>query len=166
MAIGGRKPTPASIKRLRGNPGKRPIADEPDVAKAEPTIPETLSESAKEVWRALAPELVRAGVLSAVDGGLFACYCTAIADFDKANDVLTREGYLVESPNGYQVQHPMLAIRKNAAREIARIAPEFGLSASSRTRVHVQPPPREPNRFARFFGSPDDDASPLRKKKA
>ena len=125
-------------------------------------MPATLCDGAKEVWRALAPELVRAGVLSTVDGGLFACYCTAIADFDKANEVLVREGYLVESPNGYQVQHPMLAIRKNAAREFARIAPEFGLSASSRPRVHVEPR-RDQNKFAKYFG---DEAFLFGKKRA
>ena len=154
MAIGGRKPTPAALKRLRGNPGRRPIAPEVKACAGEPPMPATLSDGAKDIWRTLAPELVNMGVLSIVDGGLFACYCTALADFNAANEVLAREGYLVESPNGYQVQHPMLSIRKNAAREIARIAPEFGLSPSSRTRVHAEPPTPadEQAKHERYFG--------------
>lgn len=151
MALGGRKPTPAAVKKLRGNPGHRPIAPSAEAPAGRPKMPKGLSRGARAVWRQLAPELVRMGVLSIVDGGLFATYCTAVADFDEASQHLSEEGYVIKSPTGYPLQNPWLSIRKNAAREIARVAPEFGLSASARTRVHVDPPAQPTDADERFL---------------
>ena len=55
MATRGRKPKPTAIKRLEGNPGKRPLnIYEPKPLKKAPTCPDWLDEEAKREWRRLA----------------------------------------------------------------------------------------------------------------
>src|SRR4051812_32697332 len=56
----GRKPTPAALKLIQGNPGKRPIRQEPQPERGDlPEPPEFLAEDAKAEWRRVAPELYR-----------------------------------------------------------------------------------------------------------
>jgi phage terminase small subunit len=75
----GPPPSPNVIKLLRGNPGKRRIADEP-----KPQIPECVPEPplfitgyAADEWYRVAPELHVLGLLTVLDVMPFAAYCQA-----------------------------------------------------------------------------------------
>jgi len=57
----GRKPKPAVIKLLEGNPGKRPIPPEVE-ATGEPFMVELLEGKALEWWDRNIPQLVSMGV--------------------------------------------------------------------------------------------------------
>ena len=49
---GGRKPTPTTLKELKGNPGRRPLNEaEPKPAARLPSPPAHLSRSARREWR-------------------------------------------------------------------------------------------------------------------
>lgn len=72
----GRKPIPAMIRLLRGNPGKRPIPNEPKFAPGA-RCPAWLDKHARRVWDRCASELESRGMLAAVYGEILADYCLA-----------------------------------------------------------------------------------------
>ena len=58
MAMKGRKPKPTSIKKLEGNPGKRPFnANEPKPNKPHRNVPTGLLPDAQDEWKRLAASL-------------------------------------------------------------------------------------------------------------
>jgi len=147
----GRKPKPTTLKRLAGNPGKRPLRDPVKAALGIGSPPSSLPKAAKTIWRKLAKQLDEMELLARIDAGAFTVYCQALSEMHEANQHLETEGYFVKSPNGHMIQNPWLAIRKNAVKDIAKFAPEFGLSPVSRERLHVTPDPsarRKGNPFA------------------
>jgi P27 family predicted phage terminase small subunit len=97
MAKRGRRPKAAAIKRLHGNPGRRPL----DVTdQAAPTIdvpgpPKVLTEAAAEYWRHYAPLLVQAGKLSPLDYGALSAYCQTLADWEREREKINETGFVV-----------------------------------------------------------------------
>ena len=78
MAKTGRKPKPSALKRLEGNPGKRPLNElEPIPPVTGLTCPKHLLPEAKKEWKRLAPILMGMGLLTAADAVPFEGYCTA-----------------------------------------------------------------------------------------
>jgi phage terminase small subunit len=61
----------------------------------------------------------------------------------------------VKTPNGYLAHSPYLAIATRATEQLVRILVEFGMTPSSRSRIHVPGPSGggggDPQ-FDRFFG--------------
>jgi P27 family predicted phage terminase small subunit len=139
----GRKPTPTHLRALRGNPGKRTARRRepaPPPPPAAPTPPRWLDPKARRVWRTLAPELHTLGLLTPLDLDAFAAYCLARARWKEAEDQVAKKGEVVKSPNGYPIQNPWLAIANRAAKQMADLAGEFGLTPSARTRIDAKPP--------------------------
>lgn len=68
MAKRGRKPKPTALKKLEGNPGKRPLNElEPMPRVSMLRCPNWLEPEAKKEWRRLAPVLIDAGILTGAD---------------------------------------------------------------------------------------------------
>jgi phage terminase small subunit len=111
------RPTkPTALKIIQGNPGKRPLnRHEP-----RPTLgckrPKFLKGRAARIWDEYAPELERIGVLTAVDGHLFAAWCTLAAELE------TQAG---------KMSAPRIA-------QMRMLAAAFGLEPSSRARLVVK----------------------------
>jgi P27 family predicted phage terminase small subunit len=141
----GRKPLPSNVVRLRGNPGKRRLNDaEPRPGPATPTCPAYLGAEARKEWKRLSKELASLGLLTRLDRGLLAAYCQAHALWVEAVASIERYGTMVKSPNGYPMPSPYVAVANRQVDIMVRIAAEFGLTPSSRTRIRVGD------------GSPDD----------
>jgi len=176
----GRKPTPTRLKELLGNPGKRPLnGAEPRPDATAPKCPDWLDGAAKRKWGALAPELARLGLLTAIDGDALAAYCQAWAEFRQATETLRREGRYVKSGGkvvekagekagddgkptyevlGAQlVPHPAVAQQRSAWAAVRAFASLFGLDPSSRSRLKVTPPEKaDPfDQFLRGAGTPN-----------
>lgn len=82
----GRPKIPTAVKRLNGNPGKRPLPEnEPEPDRTPPTCPAWLTAEAKREWRRVAPELERLGLLTCVDGAALASYCQSYARYVQAD---------------------------------------------------------------------------------
>ena len=119
-------PKPTAMKILQGT--ARPDRMNPDEPTPElgavppPWLP---SEGpARAAWDRLAPGLVRAGILTKIDGEALGLACLALEEFLAAR----------EDAAGWR--------RADAAwKRYAVILREFGLTPSSRTRVHAVPPP-------------------------
>jgi len=139
----GRKPEPTRLKILRGNPGKRALnAGEPDVplASALPAPPEHLGEDARLEWLRVGPELLAAGLVTALDTSALAGYCSAYGRWVEAERSIKKHGVLVKSPSGFPMQSPYLAIANKALEQMTKLLTEFGMSPSSRSRVTAAAP--------------------------
>jgi len=113
------------------------------------TCPVWLSATAKAEWRRRAPELSRLGLLTDLDVAQFAAYCQAYARwvrFERRLEALmrTRDGELVETPNGFQQPHVMVKMAKDAADTMRRFAALFGMSPSDRASLSMPLDPTAP----------------------
>lgn len=137
-------PKPTAIKRLEGNPGKRPLNEhEPQPAVGCP-MPEWLPPGAQAYWKKYAPELEAIGVLTRVDESQFAAFCCACWDFEYAvRQMKPKKGKpnpkMQDTRTGYEQISGWETVRRRAADEIRKFGAEFGMSASSRTRIQAQP---------------------------
>ena len=173
MGKRGPQPKPTNVRRLEGNPGKRPLNDqEPEFSADGVDPPVWLTGDALAEWERTAPELVRAGVLTVVDVPLFAAYCQACEDYvyylrrskelaglagemgfqDRgSNPSMATRGLM---NNGKQVyKSPIETLRREAFEAMVKAGSRFGLSASDRTAIKVDVPVQE------------DELSVYRKKK-
>ena len=141
----GRKPKPTVLKKLLGNPGRRPLNEqEPKPPVGAPERPRWLSPEAKRYWNLLVAKLVKVGILADVDIGILANHCTALEDLAKARRALKKKGHVVDTPFGPK-KNPWVTIGEKARDQVVKSAAELGLSASSRSRIKVEPPkPEDP----------------------
>lgn len=137
----GRKPTPTSLKILRGNPGKRRLSKhEPRPAVSIPRCPEHLSTDAKTEWRRISRELAGLGLLSTIDRAALAVYCQAWARWKEAELNIARHGLVVKTPGtGVPMQNPFLPVANKAIEQMRSFLSEFGMTPASRTRIEVNP---------------------------
>jgi P27 family predicted phage terminase small subunit len=134
----GRKPKPARLKLIDGNPGKRPIGREPQPPASQPTCPAHLSPTAKAEWKRLAPMLNQIGVLTQADRAVLAAYCQAYGRWVEAERRLKETPPLLKTPSGYAQQSPWLSIANKQIELMVRLMAELGLTPSARSRLAVQ----------------------------
>ena len=130
----GRKPKPTALKKLEGNPGKRPLNELEPVPPTVPLrCPNYLLPEARKEWKRLAPILMSMGLLTAADAVPFAGYCQAYARWREAQDEITRHGSIYKDDDGRIRPNPYIAIANQQMREIKSFAADFGLTPSNRT---------------------------------
>jgi P27 family predicted phage terminase small subunit len=136
MASRGRKPTPTAIKKLEGNPGKRPLNDkEPKPERKAPPCPKWLDKEAKREWKRLASKMEMMGVLTEVDMAAFAGYCQSYARWRENEEFISKNGSLVRTPSGYWQQVPQVSMAQQYLKQMGRFAEQFGLTPASRSRI-------------------------------
>ena len=135
----GRKPLPTKLKLLRGNPGKRRLNDrEPNLGPALPKCPPHLDTEAKNHWRLLLKDLKQSGILATVDRGALAMLCEAWSRYAKMAALVREHGEaLLHNGRLYTSPYYLAMTKERAAYH--RIASEFGLTPSSRTRLAITP---------------------------
>jgi phage terminase small subunit len=114
----GRPRKPTVLKLIEGDRGKgrRPLNEaEPQPVSSCPK-PKFLKGRAAKIWDEYAPELERIGVLTAVDGHMFATWC-----------VLAEE-----------VERDAKGMTASRIAQMRALASSFGLDASSRSRLSVK----------------------------
>ncbi len=150
---GGGKRTPTSRKRLRGNPGKRPLNEnEPKPAPRLPAAPPHLNEAAKKEWRRAGRFLLQLGLMSDLDRAAFAAYCTAYGRWIECEEALKTYGVMLKSPNGFPVQSPYLAVANRALEQMRSLLSDFGMSPASRSKVSASPlVDEEPDEFEQLM---------------
>lgn len=138
MPSGGHNRKPTALKILEGNPGKRPLPSrEPKPPPIAPKCPSWLPVDGKKLWRELAPQLERLGLLTQVDGPTFTVLCLAWANLREAAGDLKTRGALVpgaRSP-GETVRNPSAQHLNAAAQLVLAVAPRFGLDPQARSRI-------------------------------
>jgi P27 family predicted phage terminase small subunit len=151
MTRRGAKPKPTRLKVLSGTlRSDRTNADEPEIVAEIPACPRQLSATARKEWRRVARDLADMGLLSTFDRAALAGYCQAWATWIEAQESLQKYGVIIKSPSGYLMQSPYLAVANKAFEQMRLMLAEFGMSPSSRTRVHATPKEQELDEFERW----------------
>jgi P27 family predicted phage terminase small subunit len=135
----GRKPKPTTLKLLEGNPGKRAInAREPVPPSALPDCPAFLDDLAKEEWSRMTEILSGMGLLTSADRAALSAYCVAYSRWVKAEQQVQKYGTIVKSPEKqFPMKSPYLTVADQALETMLKVAVEFGLTPSSRSRIKV-----------------------------
>jgi len=146
----GRPPKPTEMKRLAGNPGKRPLNEsEPKPKPLQPHKPTHMMPAAARFWREHVPRLVELGVATEVDGPALAMMATHWALAWEANKTLKQDGLVVLDERGLERKHPLLQVLRDNSAAFRMYAGQYGLTASARVKLSV-PEPEEGDED--FFG--------------
>lgn len=138
------RPKPTALRILNGNPSGRPLNDrEPTPKPGKPRVPDHVRQNpeAYREWKRTSDSLEEMGLLSTADRAALAAYCIAWSRWVEAEEQLRKFGLVIKSSNGYPVTSPYLSIARETMSQMTRLLAEFGLTPSSRTRVHVTKPP-------------------------
>lgn len=155
MSTRGRRPKPLEIKRLDGNPGKRPLNDAAPVVKAGPVMPDYLTDYAEVVWRRIVAAMPEQ-VYRATDSALLAAYCQAAALHRAACAALETAPEVVAGPGGAPYQNPWVSIQNRQARLMASLGSRLGLDPAARQRLQAAPGDNAPkSKFAGLYGAED-----------
>lgn len=152
----GRKNKPTALKELEGNPGKRTLnKKEPKPAVVIPDCPAHLTGPARTEWKRITAELVKLKIISLVDRAALTAYCMAWGQLVQATNKLKKEGEVIISEKGGMYQNPWVAIRNRAMDQVVKIGAEFGMTPSSRSRIHADVPTEEDEMQKFLFGNPN-----------
>lgn len=146
MGRKGRPAKPTELKKLAGNPGKRPLNDaepQPHIGERTPTVPAWLPEDAKDIWRKYARSLWELRLLTEVDVPAFAVLCETMAMYRTAVEMIGR-GYDVQTTeSGYRQQDPWVSIRNNMVSQMRKLWVEFGMTPSARSGIKIEQEEKE-----------------------
>ena len=164
MGLRGPAPKPDSIKKLEGNPGKRPLKESEPFALAYDTVPKppkNLMKDAKIAWKKMAPLLTAWGLLTPMTEDYFAEVCQWYARYQITAKKVTEGGdegvYKTQkSESGYLSQHPLITQMNQYYDKWEKGIKEFGMTPMS---------------WARYMsiagnavgGGADDDDDPMEK---
>lgn len=138
MGRRGPSPTPTNLRLLQGEtrPSRLNLNEPiPPEGLAEP--PEFLSVEAVAVWESLAPTLTRMGLLTLIDAHQFAVYCDAVAQYERASNLVAQTGLLIRGRKDATVKNPAMQLVRDLAQTIKSYAQEFGLTPSARSMLSV-----------------------------
>ena len=151
----GPKPKPTKLKKLAGNPGRRPLND------AEPqfetpgrmlNVPDYLVGRAADVWRDLGKMLLDAGLFQVVDKYALAMFCAAAGRWMEAEIALRKTGGpVLVSDKGNPYQNPHLHVANRAWDQMRQMFGEFGLTPAERSRLSVPVDVKEPTLAEQIF---------------
>ena len=138
----GPAPEPTALKLARGNPGKRALNDrEPKPKRGRPRCPDWLDRTGRAKWREVVPQLDAMGVLTKIDGSALARYCHFHSWWRKIDDGIT------DANDEWRAFGNMMKV----AQELRRLEQEFGMTPSSRTRIHAEGKEQEVDAFEKFM---------------
>lgn len=146
----GRPPVPTHTKKVRGNPGKRKLNDDPTPPPAPRggVLPPAWTEDSWEdgcdavrMWDHVSAILAPMGLLTTADADSLALYCDAYAEYQAAGELIAAEGMTftrTTDRGGESVQaNPAVAMRADAWRRMERMLSQFGMNPVARSRVHA-----------------------------
>lgn len=142
--MAGRRPKPTALKKLEGNPGKRPLNErEPTPRRAMPRCPHHLAGEARKEWRRVVRELYAVGLLTQVDRAALAAYCQLYARWIAAEKEIESDGLTMITAKGGVMQNPAVRIAATALDGMRKYLIEFGMTPSSRSRIKLPAPAKE-----------------------
>jgi P27 family predicted phage terminase small subunit len=139
--MGKRGPIPKSnkLRKLEGNPSKRPPQGQSPIPADLVDCPDWLSPEAKQEWARVAPELSRLGLLTKLDMAMLAGFCVSCSWWRRSQEVLITQGTIYVSVKGKLETRPEVMIAKIAGEQMNAFAAEFGLTPVSRARMKLSP---------------------------
>ncbi len=137
----GRKPKPTTLKKLAGNPGRRPLNEiEPKPGPADPKMPRgMLPKEGQRLWKSLAGPLTQMGVLTEVDLPAFEMLCLHYAMARDAFEIVNKLGLFVKDRDGQPRKNPAMQLFRDNSASYRAYVTEFGLTPSSRVKIKAEP---------------------------
>ena len=137
MAGRGRPRKPIELKERQGNAGNRPLPAPINFGRIDPDepAPEWLPLEAAEHWAEVVPPLAHAGILNRVDRNVLVGLCLQWQTVVDARDAIEKDGPFAEGSMGQTVEHPAIAVERNAMQAYLRIASEVGITPAARARI-------------------------------
>ena len=153
----GRRPTPASVKKLAGNPGKRKIRTDLPAPVGSPPMPKRLlvEPLAVEKWNEFVPLLLELGTLTLADGEALATLCEVYAASQACLLELRATGPVMRTDLGGVKPNPAGPLYRGLVSLQASLMGEFGLTPTSRTRLGAkqEKPTDEVEDFFKLHGA-------------
>jgi P27 family predicted phage terminase small subunit len=140
MGKRGPKPAATDLKVLSGTYRADRDKETPKPAPLMPEPPEWLPDGAKEIFKKQAPELVRLGILSAIDADEFGRYCLYTLRQAQCETYIEQTGILIPSAregDGHRVKNPACQLARDYGAAASKLADKYGLNAVSRNNVSV-----------------------------
>lgn len=137
MGIPGRKPNPKKKAGQKGGPTdvsstSDQVVEEGDV---DTSCPKWLDRWGKEFWKQHVPRLTAKGLFLTIDRPAFEIMADCYSQFRQAQRFIKQNGMTFVTPNGYIQQRPEVGIANKAKEQLRLYYAEFGMTASSRTRI-------------------------------
>lgn len=155
-ANSGRKPIPANVHLLNGNPSKLSAAQLAAGAGAKkttiapaavaPPCPDFLTADAKSEWRRVVGVLVILGLISKIDRSELAVYCQAWADWKYARIKIKEmrdAGFVETTPSGYKQISAWMQCANRAEDRMRQAGNSFGMNPAARSRLDIRAPQGE-----------------------
>ena len=141
MGLRGPPPKPTALRILEGNPGKLPLnRHEPQPSKlVEVEPPADFPEEGKAVFVALSKELIRCGLMTAVDVEAFSRYVKLLLEYRLAESQI--DGQLVfpvrnkDGEFSPLIPNAWTRVRDRAHDRLLKLEREFGMTPGSRVRM-------------------------------
>lgn len=142
----GRKPKPAALAKVHGNPGKRKAkAAEPEAPAGDLVCPAEVKAvaGAERYWKHFV-KFAPLGILKPVDAPTLATLCIEHSMADLAQRKLKRGGHVITTSTGTLIQSPWVGIFHRSTEIARKLAAELGLTVTARARLEA-PTPGVPN---------------------
>jgi P27 family predicted phage terminase small subunit len=145
---------PAALRRLEGNPGRRPIEDCGIEAQGAPFIPEHLCDDARGVIDCIKASMPPS-VYSALDSFLLAAFGMAWAIHKRAAHEIGAPGFqwTTASKRGSPQASPWIRIANQQAGIMAALGDRLGLDPKSRTALKLPDAKQRKSKFAGLMGA-------------
>lgn len=150
MGKRGPAPTPTPILKARGSWRGKIKRGEPAPPVVAPACPDWLPDGARVEWGRLAGQLEALGVLAEVDRDALVAYCMAWSEYCELEKEIQKTGLIIRTGKK-PAANPLVKLRDRAAERALRLAIQFGLTPSARSRVQVQKKEEAPSDKVRFF---------------
>jgi len=103
-----------------------------------PDCPEHLQGEARAEWFRISGALDNMGLLTSADHALLEAYCVTYARWLDAEAKVKEFGTIVKSPEkNFPMTSPYLHVANSSMEQLRKLAVEFGLSPSSRSRIRI-----------------------------
>jgi P27 family predicted phage terminase small subunit len=140
MGKRGPAPTPNALKMAEGTYREDRHGGGVTVPDGVPVKPAWLGDVGSAMWDETVSRLSKIpGLLSDLDGPALALYCDAWEDFHDAVELLNEHGPICVGEKGGEYPHPALGMKNNARAVIAKYEAKFGLTASDRSALKINP---------------------------
>jgi P27 family predicted phage terminase small subunit len=154
MGKRGPAPKPTALRLLHGDRPSRVNTDEPIPDRGLPECPDDVSDEVRAIWDYTVRQIDVMGMSSRADRDTLRAYCEAVITHRRSSALLAKSEVLVKSALGGPVRNPAVAVQRDAAQTLVRLAQQFGLTPAARSEIRAGVAPAVPdNPFATFGGS-------------
>lgn len=148
MGLRGPAPKPTAIKRLQGNPGKRPLNDQEPHFGGTPKPPKHLNARERHWWRVIAESLSSVpDLLTQADWSVLEHLAVHYRIWEEAKAEYDKQPiqFVKDTATGKTIRNPYLVLMQEETGIIDRLRGQLGMSPSNRARIQVGGTTKKPD---------------------